>query len=106
MRKKKFFITLAVSLLSFTTSWAQKNEVWEKTLSTFSRITQLLCISKVEFCDTATVLTFHLNFPAGQQIGFSSETMLQADGKDYKVKVRLFLLSNAMHTGFICKLRK
>lgn len=73
-------------LLGTVNVWAQNVVVWEKPLSAFSRITQRLSISKVEFCDTATVLTFHMNFPGGQQIGFTSETMLQADGKDYKVK--------------------
>ena len=86
MRRKRFFITLCVIAVCFATSWAQKNVVWEKPISAFNHITQRLTISKVEFCDTATVLTFHLNFPAGQQIGFTSETMLQADGKDYKIK--------------------
>lgn len=73
-------------LLGTVNGWAQKAVVWEKPLSAFNRITQRLTVGKVEFCDTATVMTFHLNFPGGQQIGFSSETMLQADGKDYKVK--------------------
>ncbi len=86
MRKKKFFITLFVLLFCFTASWAQKRVVWKKPLSAFNRITQRLSISKVEFCDTATVLTLHMEFPAGQQIGFSSETILQADGEDYKIK--------------------
>lgn len=66
--------------------WAQKTVVWEKPLSTFSRISERFNISKVEFCDTATVLTLHFQFSSGFQIGFTSETMLQADGKDYKVK--------------------
>ena len=80
---------LSLSLLFLfvaVNSWAHKTVVWEKPLSAFSRITQRLSISKVEFCDTATVMTFHLNFPPGQEIGFTSETMLQADGKDYKIK--------------------
>ncbi len=73
-------------LLGIVNGWAQKVVVWEKPLSAFSRITQRLSISRVEFCDTATVMTFHLDFPAGQQIGFTGETMLQAGGKEYKIK--------------------
>ena len=73
-------------LLSTMNGWAQKTVVWEKPLSTFSRISERFNISKVEFCDTATVLTFHFQFSSGMQVGFTSETMLQADGKDYKVK--------------------
>lgn len=83
---KRFLILSSLFLSVFLTSMAQESTVWEHPLSGYSRISKRLSISKVEFCDTATVLTFHLNFPAGQQIGFTSETMLQADGKDYKVK--------------------
>lgn len=59
-------------MLCMMSAWAQKTVVWEKPLTAFSRITQRLSISKVVFCDTATVLTFHVNFPAGQQIGSST----------------------------------
>ena len=83
--KRRFVMTLLV-MLGFVGVIAQKTIVWEKPLTAYNRITQRLTISKVEFCDTATVLTFHLTFAGGQQVGFSSETMLQADGKDYKVK--------------------
>lgn len=80
-------LTLSLLLLLGTMNgWAQKTVVWEKPLSTFSRISERLSISKVEFCDTATVLTLHFQFSSGMQVGFTSETMLQADGKDYKVK--------------------
>lgn len=82
----KRIIIVLVAMLSMMSVCAKKTVVWEKPLSEYNRITQSLSISKVEFCDTATVLTFHLNFPGGQQIGFSNETMLQADGKDYKIK--------------------
>ena len=86
MNQKRVLMAMFVALLSLTTWAAQKNIVWEKPLTAFNRITTRLSISRVEFCDTATVLTFHFEFPAGQEIGFTSETMLQADGKDYKVK--------------------
>lgn len=86
MNQKRVLMAMFVALLSLTTWAAQKNVVWEKPLTAFNRITTRLSISRVEFCDTATVLTFHFEFPAGQEIGFTSETMLQADGKDYKVK--------------------
>lgn len=80
-------LTLSLLLLLGTMNgWAQKTVVWEKPLSTFSRISERFNISKVEFCDTATVLTLHFQFSSGMQVGFTSETMLQADGKDYKVK--------------------
>ena len=85
--KRQFVMTLLV-MLGFVGIMAQKTIVWEKPLTAYNRITQRLTISKVEFCDSATVLTFHLTFAGGQQVGFSSETMLQADGKDYKVKGR------------------
>ncbi len=83
---KRFLILSSLLLSVFLTSWAQNSVVWENPLTAFSHIAQHLSVSKVEFTDTATVLTFHLNFPAGHQIGFTSEAMLQADGKDYKVK--------------------
>lgn len=83
---KRFLILSSLLMSVFLTSLAQKSTVWERPLSEYSRISSRVTISKLEFTDTATVLTFHFNFPAGQQIGFSSETMLQADGKDYKVK--------------------
>ena len=83
---KRILLSLILLTTCVETFYAQKNVVWEKPLTAFNRMAQRLSISKVEFCDTATVLTFHFSFPAGQQIGFSSETMLQADGKDYKVK--------------------
>ena len=86
MNQKRVFMAMLAVMLSLTTWAAQKNVVWEKPLTAFNRITTRLSISRVEFCDTATVLTFHFEFPAGQEIGFTSETMLQADGKDYKVK--------------------
>lgn len=80
-------LTLSLLLLLGTMNgWAQKTVVWEKPLSTFSRISERFNISKVEFCDTATVLTFHFQFSSGMQVGFTSKTMLQADGKDYEVK--------------------
>lgn len=82
-RTNTFTLLLWVSML---TSWAQNSVIWKNPLTAFSRITQRLNVSKMEFTDTATVLTFHFTFPAGQQIGFSSETMLQADGKDYKIR--------------------
>ena len=80
-------LTLSLLLLLDTMNgWAQKTVVWEKPLSTFSRISERFSISKVEFCGTATVLTLHFQFSSGMQVGFTSETILQADGKDYKVK--------------------
>lgn len=80
-------LTLSLLLLLGTMNgWAQKTVVWEKPLSTFNRISQRFSISKVEFCDTATVLTLHFQFSSGLQVGFTNETMLQADGKDYKAK--------------------
>ncbi len=86
MKKNKFVITLLFALSCFTASWARKSVVWDKPLTTFNMITQLLSISKVEYCDTATVLTLHMENLAGREISFSSEAMLQADGKDYKIK--------------------
>ena len=59
-------LTLSLLLLLGTMNgWAQKTVVWEKPLSTFSRISERFNISKVEFCDTATVLTFHFQFSSG-----------------------------------------
>ena len=73
-------------MLSMMSVWSQKNIVWEKPLSAYSRMTGRLDVTRVEFCDTATIMTFHVNLPHTPQIGFTSETMLQADGKDYKIK--------------------
>ena len=73
---KRILLSLILLTTCVETFYAQKNVAWEKPLTAFNRMAQRLSISKVEFCDTATVLTFHFSFPAGQQIGFSSETML------------------------------
>lgn len=84
--KKILITTLLTALLCVAPSWAQKSVVWENPQTAYSRISTMFHIKKVELCDTATVLTFHFSFPAGQQIGFTDGTMLQADGKDYRIK--------------------
>lgn len=75
-----------MALLYISGAWAQKNVVWEKPLTAYSRITDMLEVSKVEFNKQETVLTFHLQMHGVPQIGFTSNTLLQADGKDYKIK--------------------
>jgi len=43
----------------------------------------MLTITKVETNKQYTVVSFHLNYPAGRSISFSKETMLKAGGKEY-----------------------
>lgn len=75
-----------MALLYVSGAWAQKSVVWEKPLTAYSRIDSRIKISKVEFKANETVLTFHLQMHGVPQIGFISSSVLQADGKDYKVK--------------------
>ena len=46
----------------------------------------MLKFTKVEFADTATVVSMHMNFPSKVKFGFPSSTKLIADGKEYVVK--------------------
>lgn len=84
--KVKFIFAILMALLYVSGAWAQKSVVWEKPLTAYSRVTDMIEVSKVEFNKKETLLTIHI-FPFGaKEIGFSSGTVLQADGKDYKVK--------------------
>lgn len=87
LKKQKRVITiLVVMLFCLPALWAQKNVIWNRPLMAYNRLSAMLSISKIEFADTATFLTFHADMRPHEKIGFTSETMLQADGKDYKAK--------------------
>lgn len=79
-------VSLIVIMMLGISCWAKKSVVWENPLTAYSRIDSRIKISKVEFKANETVLTFHLQMHGVPQIGFISSSVLQADGKDYKVK--------------------
>ena len=83
---KRFITVTIIYFLCLASALAQKCVVWERPLSMYSQLSGRLDASRVVFADTATILTFHVNMPNTPRIGFTSGTMLQADGKDYKIK--------------------
>lgn len=47
--KVKFIFAILMALLYVSGAWAQKSVVWEKPLTAYSRVTDMIEVSKVEF---------------------------------------------------------
>ena len=79
---RHFFISLLL-IFSSVYSWAQTIVTWNNPVMMENR---KLKFTKVEFADTATVVSMHINLPSKVKFGFPSSTKLIADGKEYAVK--------------------
>lgn len=79
---RHFFIFLLL-IFSSVYSWAQAIVTWNNPVMMENR---RLKFTKVEFADTATVVSMHINLPSKVKFGFPSSTKLIADGKEYAVK--------------------
>lgn len=91
---KRFIIWAFVAWFGITIARAQETLVWEKPVTAYSKLAGWFDVAKVELGKDQTVVTFHIDMPAGRQIGFTGETMLLADGKEYKIKaIREFNLN-------------
>ncbi len=70
-------------LLSFINSWAQNAVTWNNPVMLNNPI---LKFTKVEFTDTATIVSMHVTTRSVGGFGIPSSAKLIADGKDYAVK--------------------
>lgn len=91
---KRTIIATLFALFAFFCAEAQKSVVWDKPLSAFSKVMGILNVTKVEMNDTATVVSFHIRMRAGNEMGFPDNVVLQAEGKDFKVKSSTVLKLN------------
>ncbi|MBP5424115.1 MAG: hypothetical protein J6Y78_16905, partial [Paludibacteraceae bacterium] len=79
---RHFFISLLL-IFSSVYSWAQTIVTWNNPVVMEN---PMLKFTKVEFADTATVVSMHITLVSGVKFGFPSSTKLIADGKEYVVK--------------------
>ena len=79
---KRAIISLTL-LISFISLWAQNTVTWNDPITLSNPI---LKFTKVEFTDTATIVSMHITFQSKEKFGFPSSTKLIADGKDYAIK--------------------
>ena len=81
---RRLIISLLL-IISSVNTWAQAIVAWNNPVMMENR---MLKFTKVEFADTATVVSMHITFPflVGNRVGFSRNTKLIAEGKDYAVK--------------------
>lgn len=79
---RRLIISLLL-IISSVYSWAQAIVTWNNPVMMENR---MLKFTKVEFADTATVVSMHITLPSKEKFGFPSSTKLIADGKDYAVK--------------------
>ena len=83
---KRTIIAILFALFTFFCASAQKSVVWENPLSAYSKVTEILNVTKVEMNDSATVVSFHIRIRAGNEMEFPDNVVLQAEGNDFKVK--------------------
>lgn len=81
--KRLIFATL-LAFTCLTSVLAQKAVVWDNPAVEYAPITSILKVTKVEMNDKATTMSFHFTLLAEQQMEFTNNIILQADGKDYK----------------------
>lgn len=81
-------------MFAFFCAEAQKSVVWDRPLSAYSKVMGILNVTKVEMNDTATVVSFHVSMRAGNEMEFPDNVVLQAEGKDFKVKSSTVLKLN------------
>ena len=79
---RHFFISLLL-IFSSVYSWAQTIVTWNNPVVMEN---PMLKFTKVEFADTATVVSMHITLRSKVKFGFPSSTKLIADGKEYAVK--------------------
>lgn len=91
---KRTIIATLFALFAFFCASAQKSVVWDNPLSAYSKVMGILNVTKVEMNDTATVVSFHISMRAGNKMGFPDNVVLQAEGKDFKVKSSTVLKLN------------
>lgn len=91
---KRTIIATLFALFAFFCAEAQKSVVWDRPLSAYSKVMGILNVTKVEMNDTATVVSFHVSMRAGNEMGFPDNVVLQAEGKDFKVKSSTVLKLN------------
>lgn len=91
---KRTIIATLFALFAFFCAKAQKSVVWDRPLSAYSKVMGILNVTKVEMNDTATVVSFHVSMRAGNKMGFPDNVVLQAEGKDFKVKSSTVLKLN------------
>ncbi|MCQ2258076.1 MAG: TlpA family protein disulfide reductase [Bacteroidaceae bacterium] len=94
MRKKKFFITLFVMLLCFTTSWAQKPAVWDNPTTEFGTsygdgfFNTVIDVTRVELKKDETTMAVRVQLRSDYTdpcFMFTKDTYLLADGVRYPV---------------------
>lgn len=94
--KKRAFILTFIALLCVWAMQAQKTLVWEEPATAYSKLSGIIDIARLELGKDQTIVTFHIDMPAGTQVYFTEETMLLADGKEYKIKaIREFRLNES-----------
>ena len=91
---KRTIIATLFALFAFFCASAQKSVVWDRPLSAYSKVMGILNVTKVEMNDTATIVSFHISMRAGNKMGFPDNVVLQAEGKDFKVKSSTVLKLN------------
>ncbi len=91
---KRTIIATLFALFAFFCAEAQKSVVWDRPLSAYSKVMGILNVTKVEMNDTATIVSFHISMRAGNKMGFPDNVVLQAEGKDFKVKSSTVLKLN------------
>jgi len=83
---KKLIFALLLGFSYLTTAMAQKTLVWDNPAVEYTPVSSIVKITKVEMTDQATTVSFRITLSAVQQIGFQSNSMIHADGKDFKAR--------------------